>query len=154
MIWIAVAGLVIAAWLSVRSCGWRRGPEAIAGGLVFGALPALHALAVYAIGGEGAVWWLLPLYGAAGWCGRTPLGVLNFLVLQWVGVRAAPSIDPATAARGPSSRWWSSNAPARPTPVQWHVLRWVWPLTGWWSPYRWIARRGAGRRERPPQEPR
>lgn len=26
--------------------------------------------------------------------------------------------------------------------VQWHsLLRWVWPLTGWWSDYRWIVRR-------------
>lgn len=35
------------------------------------------------------------------------LGLLNFLVLQWFGVRLAR----------------------------------VWPLTGWWSKYRWIARR-------------
>lgn len=26
-------------------------------------------------------------------------------------------------------------------PVGWKWLRWVWPLTGWWSDYRWIARR-------------
>lgn len=25
--------------------------------------------------------------------------------------------------------------------VGWTWLRWVWPLTGWWSDYRWIARR-------------
>jgi len=29
---------------------------------------------------------------------------------------------------------------ARPV-RSWALLRWVWPLTGWWSGYRWIGRR-------------
>jgi len=79
----------------------------------------------------------------------TPLGLLNFLVLQWFGFRLQAEIDTRLAIdvvtgeelplyhRG---RWWSRYAP-REGRVTWSLLRWVWPLTGWWSPYRWIARR-------------
>lgn len=68
----------------------------------------------------------------------TGLGLLNFLV-QWFGVRLQAEFDRA-ALRGPRGRWWSANAPSHGR-VSWSLLRWVWPLTGWWSPYRWIARR-------------
>jgi len=81
----------------------------------------------------------------------TPLGLLNFLVLQWFGVRLQAeiatwlTIDVATGefptdSRPPRGRWWSRYAP-RDGRVSWSLLRWVWPLTGWWSPYRWIVRR-------------
>lgn len=56
-----------------------------------------------------------------------PLLTLNFLVLQWFGVR----LGRVLVRHG--SRW---------EPGGWFLLRWVWPLTGWWSPYRWIAQRG------------
>lgn len=53
----------------------------------------------------------------------TWLAALNFLVLQWFGLRLGRIVDIATQRT-----------------VGWRVLRWVWPLTGWWTPYRWIAR--------------
>lgn len=74
--------------------------------------------------------------------GRSWLGTLNFAVLQWLGVRLVQGWDPTAVTPGASGRWWSSFAPARPTPIEWHLLRWVWPLTGWWCAYRRIARRG------------
>jgi hypothetical protein len=60
--------------------------------------------------------------------GRAPITwllVLNFLLLQWLGLRLARVTDNVTGTR-----------------VGWTVLRWTWPLTGWWSPYRWIVRSG------------
>jgi hypothetical protein len=70
----------------------------------------------------------------------TWLGLLNFLLLQWLGVRLQVAFQ-REALSGPMGRWWSRYAPARPAAVSWSLLRWVWPLTGWWSDYRWIARR-------------
>ena len=86
----------------------------------------------------------------------TALGLLNFLVLQWFGVRLARSrvaictsldVDIGDAM----SIFSSSRGEQRGRVVaidsgtvtlQWYtLLRWVWPLTGWWSDYRWIARR-------------
>ena len=83
----------------------------------------------------------------------TALGLLNFLVLQWFGVRLCASFDPRSipgwtldrisdeqvASFG--GRWWSRFAPPRGTTIKWGFLRWVWPLTGWWSDFRWFARR-------------
>ena len=68
---------------------------------------------------------------------KTWLDTLNFFVLQWFGVRLervmATKEPPPGVARG-----------FRRPKVQigWCVLRWVWPLTGWWGTrYRYIARR-------------
>lgn len=84
--------------------------------------------------------------------GRSPLGALNFSVLQWFGVRLQAEVDvfvvevvtgdvtELLTLPQPRGRWWSRNCP-RDGAVSWSLLRWVWPLTGWWSPYRWIARR-------------
>ena len=47
------------------------------------------------------------------------LGLFNFFVLQWFGFRLAKKVGARTT---------------------WHMLRWVWPLTGWWGRYRWIYR--------------
>lgn len=47
------------------------------------------------------------------------LGLLNFLLLQWFFVRLARVVDKRTGRT-----------------AGWRVLRWPWPLTGWWSPYR------------------
>lgn len=55
-----------------------------------------------------------------------PLFALNFLVLQWFGIRLARIVE----------------LRRRPVTVGWLVVRWLWPLTGWWSDYRWISRRG------------
>lgn len=59
------------------------------------------------------------------------LWLLNFLVLQWSGVRLVRI----------RQRVLFGNAPACFRNADWAWLRWVWPLTGWWSPYRWIAKR-------------
>jgi len=66
----------------------------------------------------------------------SPLGLLNFLVLQWFGVRLARITCPNCERL--RTHVWSYRCPehARAT-----VLRWIWPLTGWWSDYRWIAKR-------------
>lgn len=69
----------------------------------------------------------------------TPLGLLNFLVLQWFGVRLArirhgPFRFSSTGLRLFDDRdYWIDDG--------YKLLRWIWPLTGWWSDYRWIARR-------------
>lgn len=61
----------------------------------------------------------------------TLIGLLNFLVLQWFGVRLE------------RRRWREFNIGRDGIThrLGWRVARWVWPLTGWWSDYRWIARR-------------
>lgn len=65
----------------------------------------------------------------------TPLGALNFLVLQWFGVRLCASYDEELIAVDVirPGRWWSRYAPPRDVPVSWSLLRRVWPLTGWWN---------------------
>ena len=70
----------------------------------------------------------------------SPLGLLNFLVLQWFGVRLQAAFDREEWLAGPRGRWWAADAPSGGA-ITWSLLRWVLPLTGWWSPYRWIARR-------------
>jgi hypothetical protein len=60
------------------------------------------------------------------------LGLLNFLVLQWFGVRLVHV----------RQRVLFGDAPDCFRHVRWSLLRWVWPLTGWWSDYRAIARCG------------
>ena len=78
------------------------------------------------------------------------LGILNFVVLQWFGVRLARvmaieqtdrrvvSVD--IVAGGISVG--GTAREGRRVQVGWKLLRWIVPLTGWWSDYRWIARRG------------
>ena len=72
----------------------------------------------------------------------SPLGLLNFVVMQWFGVRlyfgwAKPPVT-GSAQTTPHGRWWSPHAPPRGVGVVWGHDRWIWPLTGWWSRYRWI----------------
>lgn len=50
----------------------------------------------------------------------TPLYILNFVLLQWLGVRLARVVDDDDGE------------------TSWAVLRWIIPLTGWWSPYRYL----------------
>jgi hypothetical protein len=76
------------------------------------------------------------------------LGLLNFLVLQWFGVRLARVIErrpipgDLAGAMMKTAGWITDDDyRCRAVPVGWQWLRWIWPLTGWWSPYRWIARR-------------
>lgn len=74
----------------------------------------------------------------------TPLCLLNFLVLQWFGVRLARVIGPVYVA---SRRVYAgqlvstSDVHTELRQVGWKWLRWIVPLSGWWSDFRWIARR-------------
>ena len=47
---------------------------------------------------------------------KSVLGLFNFFLVQWTGMRL-------TKVR-----------------QYWGLLRWVWPLTGWWGRYYWIYR--------------
>lgn len=79
----------------------------------------------------------------------TALGLLNFVVLQWFCVRIGRVTVPGTflvevtcdVPTGqlitPSDIMPGSGQPFR----RWYLLHWVWPLTGWVGPYRWIWRR-------------
>lgn len=60
----------------------------------------------------------------------TPLGLLNFVVLQWFGVRLARCEIRALALR-------------RPVRVEYRLLRWIVPLTGWWSDYIYMTGRAS-----------
>jgi hypothetical protein len=88
---------------------------------------------------------VLVLVGALGARVASPLGLLNFALPQWLGVRLQAEFDRGAWLRGPRGRWWGADAP-RHGPVRWTLLRWVWPLTGWWSGYRWIGGRLRGPR--------
>jgi hypothetical protein len=90
-----------------------------------------------AAGDERAGWLALPMCLVAAWFGRSPLGLLNFIVLQWFGVRLQAAFDRERWQDGPRGRWWAIDAPAE-GPIAWSLI-WVWPLTGWWSPYRKIG---------------
>jgi hypothetical protein len=135
----AIAGVAILA-LAMLLNGWRRGVLCCLDGLARGVLLSAPVTVAHACFGTMGSWCAVPLALAAGWFGRTPLGLLNFLVLQWLGVRLQAEFDRDTWLRGPRGRWWADDAPAG-GPIKWSLLRWVWPLTGWWSEYRWIARR-------------
>ncbi len=65
------------------------------------------------------------------------LGILNFVLLQWLCVRLQVSFS-CVCLPGQRHRWWDREI-AVDDKVSFSVLRWVVPLTGWWSPYRWIG---------------
>lgn len=77
----------------------------------------------------------------------TMLALLNFFVLQWFGVRLAlvavpgvlvfRALRPIRAGQLVTVVDVTDGRPLK----RWRVLRWIWPLTGWWSDYRYIARR-------------
>lgn len=92
------------------------------------------------------------------------LGLLNFLVLQCFGVRLARvrfvvegkrvwDVIPGNigklveleslvgTGRGEVRNIRVMADAEVPSLRRWKIMRWVWPLTGWWSDYRWIARR-------------
>lgn len=84
--------------------------------------------------------------------GLTWLGVLNFVVLQWFGVRLARTIWREEVPRycyGSTTMVYTTDIFER---RGWRLLRWIVPLTGWWSDYRWIAggRAAAARMARRP----
>jgi hypothetical protein len=120
-----------------------------------GGCTALTGLLLYGpIGGL----WMLPGAGAIAAAAFTPLGLLNFLVLQWFGVRlctysctlfASPgacrvgermNLANTTGHHGT----WRVAEIVSDTEIRvqrYGVQHWIWPLTGWWTDYRWIARR-------------
>ena len=53
--------------------------------------------------------------------GLSWVGWLNFILLQWVGIRLAYVVDGRRITR-------------------WYLLRWIVPLTGWWSHYLYVGR--------------
>ena len=55
----------------------------------------------------------------------TWLGVFNFLLLQWFFIRLAKEVDTGTKKL-----------------IRWSILRRVIPLTGWWTSYRYIGKKG------------
>lgn len=62
----------------------------------------------------------------------TPLGFLNFLILQWFCIRLIYWWDhDAAAEAAPRGRWWSRHAP-RGVPMHFRVGA-AWPMTGWWG---------------------
>jgi hypothetical protein len=69
----------------------------------------------------------------------SPLKLLNFVLLQWFCVRAQVSFS-RVCPSGVRHRWWDREIAADDR-VSFSLLRWVVPLTGWWSPYRWIGAR-------------
>lgn len=79
----------------------------------------------------------------------TWLGALNFLVLQWFGVRLARVMAVQVKSEVVVNAWLSSAGASvgstaclgKKVQIGWKLLRWIVPLTGWWSDYRWIARR-------------
>jgi hypothetical protein len=147
---IAAGAVLIAAGLTmgVRGYGWRRGVLLVLEGLARGALCAGPVWLATAIAGDFGGWCALPFAIAAGLIGKTPLEMLNFLLLQWLGVRVARSIEwtesdgTQVAVRGNDEQSVGQLADIlaeRRPRTRWFVLRWVWPLTGWWSEYRWIV---------------
>lgn len=78
------------------------------------------------------------------------LAVLNFIVLQWFCIRLARVVERQpvpgdVAGASMCALGWITEDEYRclTVTVGYTVLRWVVPLTGWWSDYVWIARRGA-----------
>jgi hypothetical protein len=76
------------------------------------------------------------------------LGALNFVVLQWFGVRLARVMkrvpiaeDHVGAALERLGAITREERDHRWIRVGWKWLRWVLPLTGWRSDYVWISRR-------------
>jgi len=72
----------------------------------------------------------------------TLLKLLNFVVLQWLFVRLQVTFS-HVALVGEKTRWWDREIAVRDE-VRFDLIRWVWPLTGWWTEYRYVW----GRRSR------
>ncbi len=144
MSWWRVLGCAaccgVAVTIAVWSSGWRRGMPLLLEGVLRFLFVAIPLQAIDGLFGRTAFWCGAPLVAAASWFGRSPFGILNFLVLQWFGVRLQAEFNREAWFKGPRGRWWAGDAPSS-GPIAWSLLRWVWPLTGWWSGYRYISRR-------------
>jgi hypothetical protein len=150
---MALCLVVLAVMAATHPDGRRAGLRSVISGVARCALAAGTVLAAQAtVGDIAGLVVAYPMVLAAGWFGRSTLGVFNFLVLQWFGVRLGRAL-PGNLIPGPYriADVDSMDAAAahgfatgdvvhiRPT-GRWSLLRWVWPLTGWWSRYRYIHR--------------
>lgn len=52
------------------------------------------------------------------------LKALNVFVLQWFFIRLAKVVDDDTGLR-----------------VGWTIIKWVWPLTGWSTPFKFLGKK-------------
>jgi len=142
----SVGALAASMVVSVALSGWRSSAVALLDALACGTLiGGWLTIANLCLSVPGELVALAIAIAGVGF-GRTPLGLLNFLLLQWLGIRLQAAFETGDLPRRDGAivietgRWWSRHAP-RGVRVSWSLLRWVWPLTGWWSEYRWIARR-------------
>ncbi len=55
---------------------------------------------------------------------NTVLGWFNYFIAQWFFLRLARVVDKETQQH-----------------IRWQLTGFVWPLTGWWSEYKWIGKR-------------
>lgn len=149
-LWYIVLGcnLIVAA-LCVSQSGGKKGAIRFADISVRNALIIGGPWAIGTVAGDITGWCILPLFVAALWFSTTTIGMMNFLVLQWFGVRVARVYVPGrmwfTARREVHAGQLVTDvdvdtSTGRPV-LRWTLQRWVWPLTGWWSDFRWIARR-------------
>lgn len=145
MTWWRWAGItlclvVLAVMAATHPGGRRAGLRSVISGVARCALAmSVWVAARTAVGEVAGPALTLPMCFAAGWFGRSSLGVFNFLVLQWFGVRLQAEFDREAWLVGPRGRWWADDAPTA-GPIAWSLLRWVWPFTGWWSQYRYVHR--------------
>lgn len=88
----------------------------------------------------------------------SPLGLLNFIVLQWFGIRLVRRYMDAhgllfedcrvgyrvgaTYSNGRHEQWRivAQDDGVHVRLMQYGLLRWVWPLTGWWSNFVYLKR--------------
>lgn len=143
---IFAAGAAVGLALAMRGLGRRRGLSVFADqflrATVIGAVVGSIAPVLSDVG-----WCLiLVICCAVGWFFRTSIETLNFLVLQWFGVRLLRVIESphgrvTVLSASPGFDAAAEVVSAVGGKLSWTLLRWVWPLTGWWSEYLWIARR-------------
>lgn len=63
------------------------------------------------------------------------LMLLNFVVLQWFGMRLA-RVTYMQYTDAPDGRGLIADVVTR-----WSILKWILPLTGWWNRYKWVWNR-------------
>jgi hypothetical protein len=86
-------------------------------------------------------------YGLIRFC----IGVANFVVLQWFGVRLHRAEDHGrvwvlarrSLRSGEMITTDDIDLCSARLVYAWSLLRWVWPLTGWLSGYLWISNRSS-----------
>lgn len=142
MTWWRIAGSVVFVVIFVVAAALQRKSrraQLVLEGMVRGVFCGAPVWIGSIIAGSVGVWCGIPLGVAVGWAGKSPLGMLNFLVLQWFGIRLQAEFSREEWLRGVRGRWWASDAPKN-GPIAWSLLRWVWPFTGWWSACRYIRR--------------